>query len=155
MAQFRQILQLLNQVPIEDLFTERTAKVLRLHINAKEEDRLPIARLENMLGVGEGLACGEADHRSSLKFDNQIRTSKTTADLKNHCTYEFDAENGTSSCSGNTATNSSNADENRNAFVLTESSGSKVCCLLALQIQFVKDVATVPALVFWLHQVFL
>ena len=73
-------------------------------------------------GVGQGLARREADHRPSVKCSNLIMTSET-ADHKNGCKDDLDADNFSSGSIANPA----NTDENKNAYMFTELSGSKLC----------------------------
>ena len=54
------------------------------------------------------LACGEADHRPSAKSNNLIMTSET-ADLKNGCNDDLDADNFSSGSIANPA----NTDETK------------------------------------------
>ena len=65
MPHFIEIIRFLNQVPLEDLFSDQTKTQVRLYLSMIEENRLPFLQLENMMAVGTTLIITRQDKQST------------------------------------------------------------------------------------------
>ena len=68
MPHFIEIICLLNQVRLEDLFSHQTKPQVRLYLSMIEENRLPFSQLENMMAVGTTLINTKQDKQSTSNF---------------------------------------------------------------------------------------
>ena len=68
MPHFIEIIHFLNQVPLEDLFSDQTKTQVRLYLSMIEENRLPFLQLENMMAVGTTLIITRQDKQSTPNF---------------------------------------------------------------------------------------
>ena len=79
LPQFKQLINLLNQVPLEDLFQERTTKILQMFLSARQEERLPLSSSENMLS-GRGMSKDNTQKTSTSQSSvNLNKASKNDA----------------------------------------------------------------------------
>ena len=68
MPHFIKIIHLLNQVPLEDLFSDQTKTQVRLYLSMIKENRLSFSQLENMMAVGTTLINTKQGKQSTSNF---------------------------------------------------------------------------------------
>ena len=65
---FIEIIHCLNQVPLEDLFSDQTKTQVRLYLSVIEGNRLPFSQMENMMAVGTTLINTKQDKQNTSNF---------------------------------------------------------------------------------------